>query len=421
MSSSSPPPEAQASGPTLALLLALLADRCCALGESEERYRLLVEQSPYPIAVHQEGRLVFANAAAAALLGAPEPDVLVGRSVLELVAPGSRRAVRERMERLYAHGGSLSLEERALHGVDGRRVRAEIGAARVLWEGAPAIQLVARDVTEQRRSEERARRRAERQREIEQLESLGHLAGELAREFGRRAAAMVRDSDELLGELPYGSPQAPGLRELRGSALGLCRLADRLGTLAHGSSGPPESLHLSTLCTDAAEALEAASCGAELTYDLTAVLPTVRGDPTRLRRALLDLVHFAARRAGRGGSVAIRTGLRKLDRAALARTHGGSESRPGSYVFLEVRDGGPPLSRAQRRHLFEPYHPDTPSLPGAALPRALAALRPHGGVAHVEGGSSRGLCIALLLPAERRRRASRGPRPAPSLRSLPPR
>ena len=44
------------------------------LRENEERYRLLIETSPYGIGVHQDGKIVFTNPVAARLLGARSDD-----------------------------------------------------------------------------------------------------------------------------------------------------------------------------------------------------------------------------------------------------------------------------------------------------------------------------------------------------------
>src|SRR5689334_21589159 len=70
-----------------------------ALRDSEERYRILVESSPEPIAVHSQGVIVYANPAAARLMGAEEPRALVGIPVLNSVHPDDRAIVVDRIRR----------------------------------------------------------------------------------------------------------------------------------------------------------------------------------------------------------------------------------------------------------------------------------------------------------------------------------
>src|SRR5215218_955785 len=64
-----------------------------ALMESERRYRALVELSPDAIVVHAKGTIVYANAAAATLLGADAPARLVGTPVLARVQRDDRARV----------------------------------------------------------------------------------------------------------------------------------------------------------------------------------------------------------------------------------------------------------------------------------------------------------------------------------------
>ena len=68
-----------------------------ALRASEERYARLVELSPDAIAVFADGRINFANPAAARLAGATSPQDLVGRPVADFVTPETRMAMRERL------------------------------------------------------------------------------------------------------------------------------------------------------------------------------------------------------------------------------------------------------------------------------------------------------------------------------------
>ncbi len=121
------------------------------LAESEAKYRNLVELSPDAILIHQDGTIVFANPAAAALLGAARPEDLVGRPVVEIVHPGSR-------ERVVANiGTDLRGEESPTTTIDllredGTVVTAQGRGAMIPFGRRPAVQVVLRDVTEERRA-----------------------------------------------------------------------------------------------------------------------------------------------------------------------------------------------------------------------------------------------------------------------------
>ncbi len=57
------------------------------LRESEARYRQLVDISPDPVIIHQEGKIIFINPAAITLLGASDSDDLIGKNILDFIHP----------------------------------------------------------------------------------------------------------------------------------------------------------------------------------------------------------------------------------------------------------------------------------------------------------------------------------------------
>ncbi|HEY6552171.1 MAG TPA: PAS domain-containing protein, partial [Vicinamibacteria bacterium] len=63
-----------------------------------DTYRSLVEGSPDGLAVVAGGRIVYANPGLARLLGVPDPRLLAGASLLEMVDPERQEALAERIQ-----------------------------------------------------------------------------------------------------------------------------------------------------------------------------------------------------------------------------------------------------------------------------------------------------------------------------------
>jgi diguanylate cyclase (GGDEF)-like protein/PAS domain S-box-containing protein len=126
-----------------------------ALARSEEHYRSVVEASMDGIIVQSLGGIItFANAQAAQLLGYPDADALVGRRVLDVIAPeDSAHAVREN-KKLIAHGYYTAAEFTLIR-KDGSRFTAEIvGSSMQNAQGAPvALTGIFRDITARREAE----------------------------------------------------------------------------------------------------------------------------------------------------------------------------------------------------------------------------------------------------------------------------
>ena len=123
------------------------------LKESEERYRLLAELSPEAIIVQGDGRIVYANPAAATLVGAQSVENLLGRPVVEFVDPDYRDNFSARENHLRESQQSDLKAEKFVR-LDGQTRDVEVVMAAVTYDGKPATQILTRDITERRRAEQ---------------------------------------------------------------------------------------------------------------------------------------------------------------------------------------------------------------------------------------------------------------------------
>ncbi len=123
------------------------------LSESQERFRVLAEVSPDAICVHAEGKVLFVNPAGARLFGAARAEDLIDKQILDLVHPGYRDRVGGRLARLMRNGQPTTFEEQKILRLDGEVIDVEAAAAPLIYEGRPAVQVVARDITERKKAD----------------------------------------------------------------------------------------------------------------------------------------------------------------------------------------------------------------------------------------------------------------------------
>ena len=125
------------------------------LGDSELRYRTVVEGSPDGIVIQQDSRIVYVNPTLASMFGYTSSDELVGRTNLEaLAAPEERAALRARIE--DCAGGERVPPRLGWRGLrkDGSEIWIASNATHIRWQGRPAILEFCADITEVRHSAE---------------------------------------------------------------------------------------------------------------------------------------------------------------------------------------------------------------------------------------------------------------------------
>jgi PAS domain S-box-containing protein len=139
-----------------------------AVRTSEEKYRLLVENSPNGIAVYQESKFVYVNKAGLAMFGATHTEDLLGKPILSIVHPDSMSAVVERITQV-AHGAEVPPLEEKLIRFDGSPFDAEVTALATTFNGKPAGQVIVSDITDRKLAVEKLRESEEKFRDMANL------------------------------------------------------------------------------------------------------------------------------------------------------------------------------------------------------------------------------------------------------------
>ena len=121
------------------------------LRESEERYRLLVENSPDGILINQGGRFVYANPALLHMLGATTQEQILGRRILDYIHPSSHEIVKQRTAMVLESRQAVPPVEEKFIRLDGQFIDVEVQATFCIYEGQPAIQVMVRDITSYQR------------------------------------------------------------------------------------------------------------------------------------------------------------------------------------------------------------------------------------------------------------------------------
>jgi PAS domain S-box-containing protein len=129
------------------------------LGESEERFRAVFEHSPIGIGIAVRGMLRYANPAFLGLFRVGQPSDVVGRSVLDYVAPRCRAELHRRIEdRERGKPWSNTFETVGVR-ADGTEFDYHVEVARIRLPDADATLAFVGDVTDRNRAQEDLERR----------------------------------------------------------------------------------------------------------------------------------------------------------------------------------------------------------------------------------------------------------------------
>jgi len=123
------------------------------LQEQEEKFRTLAELSPEAILVNVEHRWVYANKAAADLLGIKNPEEVVGLDIVEVISPEYHTLVRERINTVCNNNFEMFPLECQWKRLDGTPIDVQIIAGPTSWQGLPACQILVHNISARKQIE----------------------------------------------------------------------------------------------------------------------------------------------------------------------------------------------------------------------------------------------------------------------------
>jgi len=131
-----------------------------ALKSAELMFRSLVEQSLVGVYIIQSGRFPYVNPKLAEIFGYSQGELILSKTVPELVAPKDRTLVAQNV-RKRVEGETQGIHY-TFQGVrkDGSLIDVEVFGARTEFEGKPAVIGTLLDITERKRAEEQIREQA---------------------------------------------------------------------------------------------------------------------------------------------------------------------------------------------------------------------------------------------------------------------
>jgi two-component system cell cycle sensor histidine kinase/response regulator CckA len=361
-----------------------------SLERSEERYRLLFEANPLPMWVYDAETLRFLAVNEAAIRHYGYTSAEFHAMTIAQIRP--QEDVEALLADMQSRGGPGSPTPGSWRHrrKDGSVIDVEITAGKVVFEGRPAALVLAHDVTERRRLEERLT-------QAEKMEAIGRLAGGVAHDFNNLLTVISGYAEILLAR-----PDMPGrdhIGEIAHAAEQASSLTRQLLAFSRRQVLHPRVLDLNEIVAGM-EPMVRRIIGDDINVGvrLAPSLAPVEADRAQIERVILNLAANARDAMPQGGQLTIETADVDLDEEY---TSSRGEGSAGANVLLAVSDTGVGMSEDVQRHLFEPFF--TTKSPGAGTGLGLATVfgvvKQSGGSIYVYSEEGRGTTFKIYLPA----------------------
>ncbi|WP_045517037.1 sensor domain-containing protein [Neobacillus niacini] len=122
--------------------------------ESEGLYQSLVEMSPDIIAVVYDGKIEYINEAGYKLIGAESLEQVIGQSAKNFVPSQITNLIKNKVFSSDKMENERYRFEFQVKRIDGESIDVEMAARSILYEGRFAVQVVGRDITQRKKSEQ---------------------------------------------------------------------------------------------------------------------------------------------------------------------------------------------------------------------------------------------------------------------------
>jgi PAS domain S-box-containing protein len=370
-----------------------------SLKESEEKYRLLVDNAAEAIFIVQQGKICFANPTFTRLLGVDPlelPNVYLSEFVSQQDGNLLFSLFSETKEKTNGQAEHL-LEFKGRHN---QSIWFDLNLADITWQQAPGILCLARDITEQKSMEAQLRH-------SQKMEAIGTLAGGIAHDFNNILGG-------ILGYAELGLLRESQNHSSRKELLGVVsatkkasKLVRQILTFSRHMASELSPLDVNEQVLHSVNLLERTIPKMiSIELDLASDLSPVRGDETQLEQMLLNLGGNAKDAMPDGGILKITTYNQKI-----SADNNRFDLSAGDYVVIKVSDTGQGIEPEAMPKIFDPFFTtkDVGKGTGLGLSSVFGVVKGHGGHITCASQPGRGTEFEIFLPATQELKPENGP------------
>jgi len=369
-----------------------------ALRESEEKYRLLIDNADNAIFIAQDEIMKFPNPKTLELFGCSEA-YLLKTPFIEFIHPEDSSTVISSHRSRLKGGNPLSTYSFRVINKHGDEIWTQLNTTLITWEGRPATLNFLRDITEQKGLEFRLQ-------QAQKMEAIGTLAGGVAHDLNNILSGIVSYPELLLLDLPEDSSLREPIETIQESGQKAAAIVQDLLTLARRGVSISEVVNLNQIISQYLISPEHKKMlsyhpKVEINTRLETDLYDILGSSIHLSKTIMNLVSNSAEAMPDGGSVIISTDFRYIEKSVI----GFETIEDGEYAILTVSDKGTGISSAEIGKIFEPFYTKKVmgrSGTGLGMAVVWGTVKDHKGFIDVQSSLGKGTTFTIYFPITRK-------------------
>jgi two-component system cell cycle sensor histidine kinase/response regulator CckA len=356
------------------------------LRESEKRFKdISMSIADWIWEVDEKGRYTFASGRVEPVLGY-EPEEIIGKKPFDFMPEAEAQRIGEIFKNISAKKEPIFDLENWNLTKNGNRIC-------FLTNGVPLLDKkgrlkgyrgVDRDITERKRTEEKYRK-------MQNLESLGVLAGGIAHEFNNFLTG-------ILGNISLAKSRIAGdgeLYRILSDSEEASRKAEdltlRLLTFSKGGLPVKELTDISGLLRNS-DILTLSDTNTKVELKLQDNLWNVKVDKSQIRQTIINIVKNAEEAMPKGGTI------RVLAENVLIERSGFLPVDEGEYVKIAIEDEGVGISKDNLDKIFNPFFTTERGKSGLGLSIAFSIIKNHNGYISVDSEIKKGTVVTIFFP-----------------------
>ncbi len=361
-----------------------------AVRESEEKYRLLVENANEAIFILQDDQIKFTNPKAEEIIHrlAIRPS---GAALAKCIHPNERdRVIEWYQRRLEGRELPYSLMFR-LEGEHGASIWVELNSILIKLNGEAATLNFIRDVTLQKKLEEQFY-------QSQKMESIGTLAGGIAHDFNNLLMGIQGNVSVISLETEAGGPLRESLQSIERCVQSGSQLTNQLLAFARGGKYIVKPCNLNSIVNKACEIFGRTKREVDIHRVFARDVWSVEVDSGQIEQVLMNLFVNAWQAMPDGGDLFVEIENVELDEHYTRIKP--YNIRPGRYVKLSVTDTGVGMDTETRKRIFEPFFSTKEKGMGTGLGLASAygIIKNHGGFINCYSEIGHGTTFNIYFP-----------------------